>query len=145
MVLFPSQMSDPPAAGLTALVRRFSEVSMIRFGVVGVSNTLIGYTVFRLGLRVAPAFLAQGLSYFVGMLWSYYWNRRWTFKSQGDVAAEALRFFSLQIGFMLLSASLLGFLVDRLGLNPSLSWLGTAVLVTVLNFLASRFWAFKSA
>lgn len=117
---------------------------MVRFGVVGASNTLIGYTVFRLGLRVLPAFLAQGLSYFVGMLWSYYWNRRWTFRSQGDVAAEAVRFFSLQIGFMLLSASLLGFLVDRLGLNASLSWLGTAVLVTVLNFVASRFWAFRS-
>ena len=145
MVLFRPQMSDSPAAGLTALARRFSEVSVVRFGVVGVSNTLIGYTVFRLGLRVLPAYLAQGLSYLVGMLWSYYWNRRWTFKSQGNVAAEAMRFFSLQIGFMLLSAALLGFLVDRLSLNASLSWLGTAVLITILNFLASRFWAFKSA
>ena len=118
---------------------------MVRFGVVGVTNTLIGFTVFRVTHRALPAAASQGLSYLVGMLWSYYWNRRWTFKSQGNVAAEAARFFSLQVGFLLLSASMLGVLVDRLQQNPSLSWFGTAVVITVLNFVLSRFWAFKPA
>jgi putative flippase GtrA len=79
------------------------------------------------------------------MLWSYYWNRRWTFKSQGNVAGEAARFFSLQLGFMFLSSALIGLLVDHLRLEPTLSWLGTMVLITVLNFVLSRFWAFKPA
>jgi len=118
---------------------------MVRFGVVGVSNTLIGYTVFRGAHRALPAAASQGLSYLVGMLWSYYWNRKWTFKSQGNVAAEAMRFFALQIAFLFLSAAMLGLLVDHLHQNPSLSWLGTAVVITVLNFVASRFWAFKPA
>ena len=118
---------------------------MVRFAVVGVSNALLSYTAFRLAHRVFPAAISQGISYLVGMLWSYYWNRRWTFKSQSSLPAEAARFFTLQLGFLVLSAALLGLLVDRLGQNPSLSWFGTAVLVTALNFVASRFWAFKSA
>jgi putative flippase GtrA len=146
MVLFRAQMSAPshPAPpALARLGRRLSEVSAVRFGLVGVSNTVLGYTVFRGAHRVLPAAVSQALSYFVGMLWSYYWNRRWTFKSQANVASEAARFFSLQVGFLVLSASLLGVLVDHLHENPTASWLGTAVLCTVLNFVASRFWAFK--
>jgi len=79
------------------------------------------------------------------MLWSYYWNRRWTFQSQGRVASEASRFFSLQIGFMLLSSSLLGLLVDHSHLPSGPTWLAVAVLITILNFVASRYWAFKQA
>ena len=141
-------MSSPPpptSPSLALFVRRLSEVSVVRFGVVGVSNTLIGYTVFRVAHRVLPAAVSQALSYLVGMLWSYYWNRRWTFKSQGNMASEAARFFSLQIGFLLLSSTLLGLLVDHLHQNPTLSWVGTAALCTILNFVASRFWAFKPA
>jgi putative flippase GtrA len=138
-------MNASPSPSLSALARRLSEVSVVRFGLVGVSNTVLGYTVFRGAHRVLAAAVSQALSYLVGMLWSYYWNRRWTFKSQGNVASEATRFFCLQVGFLLLSASLLGLLVDRLHENPTLSWVGTAGLCTILNFFASRFWAFKPA
>lgn len=137
--------SQPASPSLVSLARRLSEVSVVRFGVVGVSNTLLGYSVFRGAHRVLPAAASQALSYLVGMLWSYYWNRRWTFKSQDNVASEAARFFSLQVGFLLLSAALLGLLVDHLHQNPTLSWIGTSALCTVLNFVASRFWAFKPA
>ncbi len=88
---------------------------------------------------------AQGIAYTLGTLWSYYWNRRWTFQSQGKVASEAGRFFSLQIGFMLLSSLLLGVLVDREHLPSWPCWFGVSVLITVLNFVASRYWAFKPA
>jgi len=138
-------MPDSPSPSLTAFARRLSEVSVVRFGIVGVSNTLLGFTVFRGAHRVLPAAASQALSYLVGMLWSYYWNRRWTFKSQGNVASEATRFFSLQVGFLLLSAAMLGLLVDHLHQNPTVSWLGTSALCTALNFVASRFWAFKPA
>lgn len=145
MLFVFSPMSSPPHSAWSALVRRLSEVSVVRFGIVGVSNALISFTVFRGAHRVLPAGISQGLSYFVGMIWSYYWNRRWTFRSQGNVTAEAARFFSLQVGFLLLSASLLGVLVDHLRQNATLSWFGTAVLITLLNFVLSRFWAFKPA
>ena len=138
-------MSAPRTPSLFALVERLFQSSLMRFGVVGVSNTVIGYSVFRLAHRAAPAAGAQVLSYLVGMLWSYYWNRRWTFRSQSKVTGEAARFFSLQIAFMLLSSASLGLLVDHLHQNPTLSWFAAMVVITVLNFVVSRFWAFKPA
>lgn len=130
---------------LATLTRRLSEVRAVRFGLVGVSNTVIGFTVFRGALHLFAAFYSQALSYSVGMLWSYYWNRRWTFKSESNVAREALRFFGLQIAFMLASAGLLGLLVDDMHFAAGLSWLGVVVLITALNFVLSRYWAFKAA
>ncbi|MEI9950213.1 MAG: GtrA family protein [Pseudomonadota bacterium] len=141
-----SAPSTPPAASassLSALVRRLSDVSLVRFGVVGVSNTVIGFGSFWSLHRVLGAAAAQGIAYTLGTLWSYYWNRRWTFQSQGKVASEASRFFSLQIGFMLLSSLLLGLLVDHAHLPSWPCWVAVSALCTVLNFVASRYWAFK--
>jgi putative flippase GtrA len=138
-------MVEPADSPLIALARRLSEVSVIRFGVVGVSNTAIGGGVFWSLHHVMPAAAAQGIAYTLGTLWSYYWNRRWTFQSKGKVAGEASRFFSLQIGFMLLSSALLGLLVDRAHFPSAPCWLLVSALITLLNFVASRYWAFKPA
>ena len=137
---FPSNDS-----AIVALVRRLSEVSVIRFGVVGVSNTAIGFGVFWTLHHLMPAAGAQGVAYTLGGLWSYYWNRRWTFQSRGKVAGEASRFLSLQLGFMLLSSALLGLLVDRAHLPTLPCWVAVSAFITVLNFVASRYWAFKPA
>jgi len=140
-----STPSTPPSPGLPALLRRLSDISLVRFGVVGVTNTAIGFGAFWSFHRVLRAAAAQGIAYTLGTLWSYYWNRRWTFQSRGKVASEASRFFTLQIGFMLLSSALLGLLVDHAHLPSWPCWLAVSAFITVLNFVASRYWAFKPA
>jgi len=136
---------SPPAASLQLLVRRLTEITLVRFVVVGSSNTALGYAIFWSAHHVMPAFGAQCVSYTLSMLWSYYWNRRWTFQSQGQVAGEATRFFISQIAFMLLSSTLLGTLVDRYHFPATVSWFGVMVLITVLNFMVSRYWSFKKS
>ena len=79
------------------------------------------------------------------MIWSYYWNRRWTFQSNDRVASEAGRFFVSQIGFMLLSSLLIGLLVDRGHLPSGPSWLVVMVFITIANFVVSRYWSFKKS
>ena len=117
----------------------------MRFGVVGVSNFVVSFSTFWAAHHFMPAFGAQCVCYVAGMLWSYYWNRRWTFQSQGRVASEASRFFSSQIAFMFLSSSLLGLLVDRWHWPSGATWLGVMVFITVANFGVSRYWAFKQS
>ncbi len=136
-------MTDSSSPSITDLVRSLTEVRIVRFVIVGVSNTALGYGIFRAANILMPAFGAQCVSYAISMLWSYYWNRRWTFQSQDNVASEASRFFTTQIAFMLLSSAALGYLVDRKHLPASLCWLGTVAIITVLNFLVSRYWSFK--
>jgi putative flippase GtrA len=119
-----------------------------RFVVVGLSNAVIGFTVFRVCLATPidiplKAAWSQLVTYAVGITWSFWLNRRWTFRSRGAVAPQAARFVFLQVSFALLSAGAIGLSVDHWGNPASLSWLVVMGVVTVLNFLLSRFWAFR--
>jgi len=119
-----------------------------RFVVVGLSNAVIGFTVFRACLATPfdvplKAALSQLVTYAVGITWSFWLNRRWTFRSRGAVAPQAARFAFLQIAFALTSAAAIGLSVDHWGNPASLSWLVVMSLVTILNFVLSRFWAFR--
>ncbi len=138
-------MTESPSGSLPLLVRRLSETAIVRFGVVGVSNAVVSYAAFWAAHHLMPAAGAQCVSYGVGMIWSYYWNRRWTFQSNDRVASEAGRFFVSQIGFMLLSSLLIGLLVDRGHLPSGPSWLVVMVFITIANFVVSRYWSFKKS
>lgn len=75
----------------------------MRFGLVGVLNTLVDYVVF-IGLTIvfriplSHVWLAKYPSSVIAMINSYILNRRWVFRSQEpDLVAESLRFFSTTI------------------------------------------------
>jgi len=61
MVLFQREMRAPQSS-LSNLVRKLSEVSVIRFGVVGVSNTAISLGIFWSASHALRIWLSQGLS-----------------------------------------------------------------------------------
>jgi putative flippase GtrA len=68
-----------------------------KFGLVGVSNTAIDFTIYNLVswlLNVMPdqLFLVKAMSGTVAMINSFYWNRRWTFNSKVGVAESGVKF-----------------------------------------------------
>lgn len=68
-----------------------------KFGLVGVSNTVIDYTLYLtitklLNLPVDQVVIAKYFSGTVAMINSFYWNRRWTFKSQANIGRSGVRF-----------------------------------------------------
>lgn len=120
----------------------------VKFLIVGCSNTIIGYSVYRIGLAAPVDFrfkaaISQLVGYALGTAWSFYFNSRWTFKSTTPVKRRAARFTALQLALWLVSAASIGLTVDVMGLPPTLSWLAIMAVLTVVNFLASRYWAFQ--
>jgi putative flippase GtrA len=59
----------------------------LKFGVVGVANTLITLAVFNLVAVVLgwPAVLGNALGWAAGFANSFVWNRRWTFADRTGV------------------------------------------------------------
>jgi putative flippase GtrA len=119
-----------------------------RFVVVGLSNAVIGFTLFRACLATPievpfKAAISQLIAYAVGITWSFYLNRRWTFRSTGRVRSQAFKFTLLQISFALLSSAAIGLSVDHWGNPATLSWLTVMAVITLLNFFLSRLWAFS--
>ena len=84
-------------------------VQLLKYGVIGVSNTLITLVVFYvintlMGLDYA---VANTLGYILGLINSFVWNRTWVFRTGGNVWREAGLFalgfiicFALQMGVL---------------------------------------------
>ena len=115
----------------------------LRFAIVGVSNTLVDFIVFFLleGL-IGP--IAQIAGYAAGTANSYYWNRRWTFKTdQPRQKGELTRFLIVNLTVALLTTALLTLL------NLFMPVWAAKALVTVpgmaLNYMLSKVWVFRPA
>ena len=124
----------------------FSDKRLIRFLLVGVSNTVISYLVFLLGyhvLFVGDVLFSQPLSYGAGIAWSYFWNRNWTFRSSGGVGREFIRFAVVQVILLFLSTGLIHLVVDWGNMNANIGWILVMAVITALNFFLSKVFVFR--
>jgi putative flippase GtrA len=125
----------------------FLTPSFFRFLIVGVSNFIIGYVLFVLMLFLfsdisfrAP--VSQLISYSGGIVWSFLLNRKWTFKSDRYLKTHAIRFFILQSFLAVTSAVLLSLICDVMGYDPQIAWFGVMGIITIVNYILSKTWAF---
>lgn len=118
----------------------------VKFSIVGFSNFLIDAIVFG-GLRslvILPE-LAKALSFVFAASWSYYFNRRFTFRSNDpEILRQYMKFFAVSVfGFSLNTLSFTFFL-RFLGLPEFLSFIGASATVAFWNFFANKLWTFRS-
>jgi putative flippase GtrA len=112
-----------------------------RFLVVGVSNTLLSFVVYRLLLVVStPYLLAAPLAFAVGALNGYILNRRWTFAARDTTRARVL-YVAVQVAGAG-STSLFVYLFAQAGTGKVLAYLAAIPPVTVGTFIANRYWTF---
>ena len=81
-------------------------VQFIKFGIVGVLNTLVDFAVFYvLNLFLGWVYVAQVLGYSCGVVNSYLWNSSWTFKEQKTRSFREIALF-LVVNLVSLGVSL---------------------------------------
>jgi len=121
-----------------------------RFGLAGLVNTGIGFTVIAsldVGLHMSPP-LANAAGYLVGMGVGFVLNRRFVFKSQSSARATAPRYIATVIAAFVLNQLILRGVGAALGPGtlPHLAAQLTAMAAYTLSvFLACRFWVFRTA
>ena len=129
----------------------------IRFGIVGISNTIIGYIIYALSLKAIrfcnmwpeyDMYIAQFLMFLLSVGWSYYWNSKYVFslrvKSTNNVMVSLLKTYaSYAFTSLFLSEILLFLWVKHLGINDYLAPILSLFITVPLNFLIQKFWAFK--
>lgn len=133
---------------LPSLLEQKAHGQFARFLLVGCSNFVVSFLVFHLLILLSPRFdlsifIAQLLSYSAGTLWSFIWNRRFTFRSTASPYRQAVRFIVLQGSFALITAFSIDAAVVSLGLPPTAAWFLVMFVVTIANYMLSRSWAFR--
>lgn len=127
---------------------------LIKFLIVGGSGMVVDLAFFSAIYNILSEGtmnyqISQAMSFTVAVAWNFLWNRRWTFaatKGKKDYAQVA-KFFTVAVA---------AFLVRTVLLNISDNWLGITeqpysqialfiviVIVTAINYLGSKLWAFR--
>lgn len=118
----------------------------IKYGVVGVSNTLITMIVIWMMMKMFyfSDVVSNATGYIAGVINSYFWNKQWTFKSKGRWIKSAVQFggvfgvcYFLQLGLVL-------FLNRQLTIDPYFNHLIGMAFYTVINFLMNKYITFRT-
>jgi putative flippase GtrA len=117
----------------------------LKFGLVGVSNTLITFAVYTLLLKVLGVWYvaASGIGFAVGAINGFLWNRAWTFKGHVGDALTPVRWFVVQGCGLVVNLGLVYLFVDGASLDELIGQGFTTAIVTVLTFFANRSWTFR--
>ena len=132
-------------------------VQFIKFGVVGLSNTLISYVLYSADmmllfkLDILPQYnylVAQLTAFILSVLWSFYWNNRAVFSAgygQNRSLWRALikTYVSYSFTGLFLSSILLILWINICGISEFIAPLINLVITVPLNFIMNKFWAFR--
>ncbi len=135
----------------------FPVLQFVRFGIVGVSNTLLGYVlnvVFlllfqRMGMSPDIDYLvAQFIAFVVSVAWSFYWNNRFVFvkdEEENRIWWKALikTYISYSFTGIFLNSLLSWVWVTIFHISKLIAPLINLIISVPLNFLINKFWAFK--
>lgn len=116
---------------------------------VGVLNTFIDAVVYFLLTHVTTIFgvyqvAAKGISYAFGMINSFYWNRKWTFRSNGSVGRSAFLFTLTHIIALGVNAGVMGFSLTLLHTPETLAFTLATGASFVWNFIMNKMVVFRS-
>jgi putative flippase GtrA len=133
---------------LGKMVRRFPWIlQFTSFGIVGVSNFLIAYSIYAILVffEVHPQ-IANLIAFFASVLNAYFLNRYWVFKKDVPVRASTpIRFFAVYGGNLALGVFLLYLYIDVLSINKYVVPFLSLPITVPLNYILNKVWVFKGS
>jgi putative flippase GtrA len=138
----PARLPGPASALQLPLIVQF-----LKFGIVGVSNTLLTFAVYTLLLKVFGVWYiaASAAGFAVGATNGFLLNRKWTFRGHQGDALTPVRWTIVQGCGLACNLGLVYLFVGGAGLDPLLGQACATAIVTVATFAANRAWTFRGA
>jgi putative flippase GtrA len=132
-------------AGLARRLRAPLLIQFLKFGIVGVSNTLLTFAVYTFLLKVVGVWYlaASAIGFIVGATNGFLLNRRWTFHGHVGDAFTPVRWGIVQGCGLGVNVGLLYVFVHDAGLDELLAQAFATAVVTISTFFANRAWTFR--
>jgi putative flippase GtrA len=120
-------------------------VQFAKFGIVGISNTLITFAVYTLLLKVFGVWYlaASAIGFVAGAVNGFLLNRRWTFQGHVGDALTPVRWAIVQGCGLGLNEALLYLWVGGVGVDKLIGQALAIAIVTTATFFANRSWTFR--
>ena len=122
-----------------------SLIQFIKFGIVGVSNTLLTALTIWILLKVLHCsdYISNIVGYIVGLVNSFIWNRKWTFDSKTKVTDTLFKFILTFGVSYLFQLGNLYILLHYTSIDSYVSQLLSIVVYTGINFVLNKIYTFK--
>ena len=141
-VLRPSRL-EFIISKLKSLKDKYFDYSMIRWGLVGMSTTLVDYLLFiSLYGPISSVFLANLISASVATCINYLTHHRWTFKSEQNHSRSGFKYFLNLVFWWIVSTSIIKILLES-GFDPRIAKLVPLVLIVPVNYFVLNYLVFK--
>lgn len=130
-------------------MKRDSVIQFLKFSIVGLSNTIVSYLVYAALLFIGVNYIdANIVSYFAGVINSFYWNNKYVFDNERSDLSSLISSFSKLLASsaftgLIINNILLYFWVSVLGISSILGPLLNLFVTYPLNYILSKYWAFK--
>ena len=124
-------------------------IQFIKFGLVGVSNTLVSWACYYLVLWIDDRLYILGsiVGGILSIANAFFWNDRFVFSGgKSDIKSRLIRLGKTYVSYG--ATSLFGILllfieVNFLNLDKALAPPVNLIMTIPLNFIINRFWTFK--
>jgi len=120
----------------------------VRFGMVGVLNTGVDLGSYWILTRWFPFFddkhvLAKAISYTLGVVNSFIWNRSFTFRSPVRSLKRFILFFLINLIAVGINSGMMALALHGLNLPEWIGLVIATVITMTFNFTTSKFVVFK--
>jgi putative flippase GtrA len=126
-------------------------IQFIKFGLVGVSNTIISYCVYLLLIQFEMQYiLASVIGFLASIVNAFYWSNKYVFpQNDGEKRPLIKSFIKLLLSYsgtgLVLQNLLLFLWVDMISVNKSIAPLLNLIITIPLNYILNKLWAFKTS
>ena len=130
-------------------------IQFIKFGIVGVSNTVLSYAlnvaalILLAPLKLSWDYFAANITAFIlSVAWSFFWNNKYVFTAREgekrDIPSALLKTYVSYALTGLVLANILSYIwIDVIGISRFIAPLFNLVISVPVNFLLNKLWAFN--
>ena len=119
-------------------------IQLSRYAVVGLASNAVGYLLYLLAtwLGVGPK-TAMTLLYLLGVLQTFVFNKRWSFRFVGAAAPAFVRYGIVYVLGYAINFLVIMLLVDQAKLPHQWVMAGLILFMAFFFFVGQKFWVFR--
>lgn len=121
-------------------------MQFVKFGIVGLSNTLISLVAYYLLVYLGCHYIiANTVGFILSVVNAFYWNNKYVFlnRQEKNLKKAFVKVFVSYGGSFLLSTVLITVFVEILHISEWLAPILRLVVTVPINFVMNKLWAFR--
>jgi len=119
-------------------------IQFIKFGIVGLSNTLITLIVYFILIKLNVYYLTANVAgYIAGVINSFFWNSSWVFKKSSRSLNLLIKFVIVNLITLGITSLILYVGVDMFNLSKYIAQIISTLIGILFNYSLNKLWTFK--